>query len=618
MKRTKLILSSIFLAAVFSLTSCHFTIKKSTTPGEPEPELFLLTYLPNGAEGDLIEDEILSGEAFTVSENIYTPPADMKFAYWNTRRDGRGNSYEEGDTLTMPRHDVYLFAHWIENDSFSIIYRNCEDADNTENPGEFNKASDIALVAPVKTGYIFDGWYTTEDFSDEGISGWAAGEKNKSITLYAKWTPETRTVTYNAGAGSGEDIAMDVDYDQFITLEESEYTPPRLKKFLCWTVNGRRYIPGDQIGPITEDVIIQAEFAYFVPGDVTSRNITINGKVVEKTDEICVVSPAGNYTVVGSSDYAVCDANDYNGAFVEGRTVSLSPFAISRYMVTRDLFASVFGGLPSGNISSNKGEFSEYTPVSNVTWYAAVVFCNKLTLLSGGTEADLVYDIPELNIDWKEIKLSEIPTSRNSSWEKITCNLSKPGYRLLTEAEWEFAARGGDTSKEDFGYTFPGFDISKPITCSMQDCTLEEAQSEGYDKIPSKTTTLKIYGLVNDDGTKEYAWLQNNSSNQPHQVGLLKPNALGIYDMSGNLWEWIWDYYQDSPVDSDGLYLDESGIAVNPMGPATGTYRIRKGCNYQNTLGLTSKAATGYRGDRMEANRYGETFGFRIGRTLVE
>ncbi|MDP3208383.1 MAG: SUMF1/EgtB/PvdO family nonheme iron enzyme, partial [Rhodoglobus sp.] len=193
-------------------------------------------------------------------------------------------------------------------------------------------------------------------------------------------------------------------------------------------------------------------------------------------------------------------------------TVNLSAFRMSRNEITQSLYLTVTGTNPSANTD---GADAASRPVEQVSWFDAVEFCNKLSEVEG---LQPVYTI----------------TGRTPSEgypitaATVSIDALKTGYRLPTESQWEYAARGG------------------------------------------RTETTPIYHWGSDEAAAtQYAWLDSNSASMTHAVGQKLQNGYDLYDMSGNVWEWCWDW--------SGSYT--SAAQTDYYGPSsslTGT-RIRRG-----------------------------------------
>ena len=236
-----------------------------------------------------------------------------------------------------------------------------------------------------------------------------------------------------------------------------------------------------------------------------------------------VFVPGGSFTMGSPSNEAGQYANE------EQHQVSLSAFYIGATEVTQAHYKAVMGTNPSGF----KGDD---LPVEKVSWYDAVAYCNKKSQQEGLTP---VYTINGKN---------------------VTANWSANGYRLPTEAEWEYAAKGGAASN-----------------------------SLAVNAIYAGSTNIN-----------DVAWYSGNSGSKTHPVGQKAANALGLYDMSGNVWEWCWDLY--------GSY--SSGSQSDPTGASSGDKRVNRGGGWDSDGQDLRSAYRIY----ITPGNWGDILGFRVAR----
>lgn len=156
--------------------------------------------------------------------------------------------------------------------------------------------------------------------------------------------------------------------------------------------------------------------------------------------------------------------------------VQIKPFLLAKYVVTMELYDGIINSTCNDYKNSNK-------PVVNISWHDAITFCNSPSKTAGLTEFYSIQD----------------------DGKKVSCNLHSNGYRLPSEAEWQYACK---------------------------------ADTPGY-----------TYGEL-----QKIAWYNENSNGQIQDVGKKEPNAWGLYDMLGNVWEWCYDLYDEKVYGSYRIF----------------------------------------------------------------
>ncbi|WP_461255942.1 formylglycine-generating enzyme family protein [Treponema sp. R80B11-R83G3] len=243
------------------------------------------------------------------------------------------------------------------------------------------------------------------------------------------------------------------------------------------------------VNDVTDNLTVRIASVNGTPAETAARN----GVLQILTENEWFYANANMIRIQGGTFTMGSPSNEHGytiGISETQHQVTVSSFSIGRYEVTQKEYKEVMGTNPSNFKGDN-------LPVEWVNWFEAIDYCNKKSQNEGLTPAYV----------------------RNGS--KVTWNRGANGYRLPTEAEWEYACRAG-------------------------------------------TTTAYNTGAVINDNT---GWYDTNSGGKTHPVGQKPANAWGLFDMHGNVYEWCWDWY--------GNY--SSGSQTDPMGASLGVYRVVRG-----------------------------------------
>jgi uncharacterized repeat protein (TIGR02543 family) len=456
---------------------------------------FTVTFNSNGGSGTMSSQSIVSGTSAPLTANTFTKVGST-FTGWASSATGTTVEFPDRANYTMGGGNVTLYAVWVKKQYILTYDGNSASTGTAPGPYTYDSNTTVTISANtgnlLRTNYSFNGWNSLASGSGTPYAAGSSFVIKANTTIFAKWDADP-TVSYNANGATGTPptggtykAGATVTVAGTGSLSKTRYV------FDGWNTQadgkGTKYDANQTFTMSSTSVILYARWAPSGMVRITSGSFQMGQTDVTNATPVHTVTLTKNFWM----DQTEVTQKDYHDLMVAtyGASASVPDWASSSY-----------------------GSGDRF-PAYGVTWDMALLYCNARTKATGST--DTVYTYTSINWGTSQI-------------DGVSINISKNGFRLPNEAEWEYACRAGSSTNYYWG---------------------------------NSTTNIGTYASWSD-----------NSNGIHYYVGLRSPNSYGLYDMAGSVAEWCNDYSYD--------YVP--GAQVDPLAINTTSSRMLRGGSISST-----------------------------------